>query len=166
MQIIKPVITTLLSLAIFGFALYYLTIRLAGYSNLYALLGNLALIVLVLAVDTLSIKSLQSEKIIVRMKKEKDPEKSFRILKRGLNASVSFKTDLYLLYVIILVASQVIEFYPAFAGEDLRNFVNTNSYSILLLVAFDSLIGRFSKDREDIKNALAKLEKTWTENQD
>jgi len=154
---VGSILLSLLFYAIYGTILYFFTTWLAGYSLLFAYLGNLALIVLVLVADELTIKSVQSEKFLIKMEREKDPEKYYQSVQLGLNNNVSFKTDLYVFYIFILIASQVVEFYPTLVGEGLVTFLLTNSYSILLLIAFDMLIGQFTKDRERTKKILEEL---------
>ncbi|MCL2817829.1 MAG: hypothetical protein FWD39_05535 [Clostridiales bacterium] len=167
MQKSKYLFSDLFFMIVYGFILYYLTAWLAGYSLLFAYLGNLALMILILAIDELTLyKMMQPEKIALRMKKAKDPEKNFQALLRGLENSVSFKTDLYLFYIFILIASQIMDFNSALAGEGFNNFILTTRYSILLLLALDSLIRHFSKDRERMRKISEKLKETLTENQD
>ena len=165
MQMSKYLISVLY-IAIYGLISYFVFIWLIGYSQLYAYLGNLALIVIVLAIDELTIKMIQSEKFVARIKKETDSEKKYLILERGLGMTHSFKTELYLFYVFVLIGSQVIEFSPGLAGGNLGSFILANNYSILLLIAFDTLISQFTKDREKIKKVVERLRNSFIEKQD
>ena len=83
-----------------------------------------------------------------------------------LDSFVSFKTVLYMFYIFILIFSQIIDFYPALVGENIGNFISANSYSILLLIALDQVIGQFSKDRERVGKISEKLKKDLVENQE
>jgi hypothetical protein len=165
-QIGKHLLFIFYSNAIYGLILYFAFTWLAGYSLLFAYLGNLALIVLGLAWDEFNQKWLQSKKAVLLLKKEKDIEKNYRFVQQLMDSFVSIKTALYLFYIIILIFSQILDFYPALAGGNLGNFILANNYSILFLVAFDMLIGQFSKDRERMKKISAYLKKSLTENQD
>ena len=163
MQISNNLLFSLLSIVILGFVIYFLTSWLAGYSLLYAYIGNLLLIIIILTADELMQVYLQSDKFVMKMKKEKDLKKSFRSLQWSLENFVSFKTDLYLLYIFVLIGSEIVNFYPALAGDDFGNFFLINRYSILLLFAFDSLIEHFSKNKEKMKKISAKLKKSLAE---
>ncbi|MCL2146903.1 MAG: hypothetical protein FWH52_03750 [Synergistaceae bacterium] len=158
---IRTFLFSLIYIAIYGFVSYSVFTWLFEYSRLFAYLGNLALIIIVLAMDELTLKMIQSEKYITQiMKDENDPREKFNSLQMGLNNSFSFKTDLHLFYVFILIASQIIELYPTLVGEKLGNFIFANNYSILLLIAFDTLVSQFSKDRERIDKILELFKKS------
>ena len=155
----KPKINKLLILDIsgmiaYGLILYFGFTWLAGISLLYAYLWNFALIILAVLFDKCAVKLLQSDEIIMRLKEKYGAEKSRNIIAGG---ALSFKTLIYLFYLFILIVSQIIEFNPALIGENLINFVLSNNYSILFLLAFDAFIGQFSKDRERTEKILAKL---------
>jgi len=138
---------------------YYTYMGLAGHSRLLAYLGNLALIVLGLALDIFMYRFYESKAFIAMMRKEKDIEKSYRLIQLQLDSFVSFKTVLYIFYILILVFSQIIDFYPAWVGENISNFIGANSYSILLLIALDQVIGQFSKDRNRTRKISEKLKR-------
>ena len=156
----------LLTNVIYWCVVYYTYIWLAGYSRLFAYLGNLALIILGLALDIFMYKFYESKEFIAMMKKEKDIEKSYRLIQLQLDSFVSFKAVLYIFYILILVFSQIIDFYPALVSENINNFISANSYSILLLIAFDQVIGQFSKDRNRTRKISEKLQKDLTDAQE
>jgi len=158
-QICRYVGYALVTNIIYGFILYSVFTWLAGYSLLYAYLWNLALIILGLALDEIMYRMYQSENFAAQIKKEKDVEKAYRLIQWQLDNFVSFKTVLYLFYIVILVVSQIIESNPELIGESLGRFIHANNYSILVLIAFDTLIGQFSKDRERMKETSEKLKK-------
>jgi hypothetical protein len=76
-----------------------------------------------------------------------------------IDSFVSFKTMLYLFYIIILFISQIIDFYPEMVGGNLKTFVIINRYNIVLLIAFDKLIGHFLRDRKRMAEISGKLDK-------
>lgn len=155
----KYLVVTFLANIVFGVILYYGFTFLGSYSQLYAYLWNFVVIVIVLASDELTLKSFESEKVIAKIKKDKNPQKVYQSLERSLNNLGSFKGDLYLFYIFILVFSQIIELHPGLVGDNLGHFISANSYSILLLIAFDTLIMQYTKDRERMKQMLKKLKK-------
>lgn len=165
-QISKFILYDVVFIIIYGVILYFIFIWLAGYSLLYAYLGNLALIFLVLAVDEYSIKTLESKDLTGRLMNEKDMEKSYNSIQDAINSSISFKTELYLFYVFILIFSQIIDFNPSLVGKDVSSFILANSYSIILLIAFDRIIQNFSNDRERMKKISANIKKSLDESKE
>ena len=153
---------------VYGLILYFVCIWLARYSLLYAYLGNLVLIIIGLAIDEYILRFLQSRKLIKELKNEKDFEKNYRAVQLMMDNFVSFKTALYVFYLIILVVSQIIVFNPELVpiGEDLGNFLYITEYSVLLLIALDMLSRQFSKDRARIGKISEKLEKELAKDKD
>jgi len=159
-------IISFFSMALYGVILYFVYTWLAGYSPLYAFIGNLIVMIAILALDESMQKTLQSEKFIRRMQKEKDPEKTYRSLQKGLRSVGSFKADMYLFYIFILLFSRIMEYSPEVLGENLSGFIHANEYSIMFLLAFDTWLGQFSKDRTMMGKVLAKLKKSLSEGHD
>ena len=151
--------------AIYGVIVYTVFTWLSGFSLLYAYLGNLTMIFLGLLMDEYNLRMLQSRKLVKKIKEVKDSEKNYRLIQRIMDSFVSFKTALYLFYIFILIFSQIIDFHQALVSENIRNFIRTNDYSILFLLAFDTLIARFVKDRERMKKISEEFEKSFVENQ-
>ena len=165
-QLSKHLIYILFSNIIYGLILYFMFTWLAGYSLLYAYLWNLALIIAGLAMDEYSHNLLQSKELVAQIKKDKDMQMDYRFIQWIMDSFVSFRTVLYLFYIIILAASQIIDSSPSLAGGNLAGFIHSNNYSILFLVALDMLIGQFAKDRERMKTISAKFKEHWEETQD
>ena len=162
----KHLVYAIISNILYGLAVYYIYVSLIGKSLLYVYLVNLALIILFLAIDKGALKMWESKKIIMALKKEKDMERSYRYIQLYFDAFVSFKTVLYLFYIIILIAAQIIDFYPTAINENLKNFIFANNYSIILLLAADELVGQFTKDRERIRKISTKIKKELNEGQE
>ena len=162
-RIIRFILFFIYTNVIYGLIVYFVFTWLAGYSLLAGYFGNLALIVLGLVLDTYMLKMLQSKKLVEELRKEKDTEQGYRFIQLVLDNYVSFKTSLYLFYVLILVFSQIIVFYPTLFGENISNFIAVNNYSILLLVAFDMLSSQFLKDKARKKEIAENLEKAFSE---
>ena len=166
---LKVLLYAVSSNAIFGSILFFSFTWLAGYSVLYAYLGNLALIIIGLLMDEHMVKSFQSKKLAMQIRqieKAKDREINYRIIKGVLNNFVSFKTVLYTLYILILILAQIIDFYPMLFNEDIRSFLLANNYSILIIVAFDLALGEFLRDRKKSKDVLEKFNDNLNEVQD
>ena len=154
---IKPVKNYLLyavfSNIIFGFIYYLVFSQLVKISLLVAYLGCLALIFTGLYLDKLLMRDIISGKTIDQIKhlNATDQVKNYRLIQTILNSFVSFKTILFVFYFFILVASQVLNIAPSLANENISNFITANSYGMVLLLAFDRIIGQFAKDREMTK---------------
>ncbi|MCL2638656.1 MAG: hypothetical protein FWD48_09845 [Oscillospiraceae bacterium] len=147
----------ILSNTIYGFIVYFLYTWLIGFSLLYVYLANLALILLFLALDEGMLRILEPKKLAEMIKEDKNRERSSRQILWVIDSFVSFKTVLYLFYILVLVAAQIIDSYPALLNENLMNFIHANNYSILVLIAADQLVGQFSKDRKRLNKISAKL---------
>jgi len=162
-RICRYILYAVLSNALYGFILYFLTTWLAGFSLLYAYLGNIVLIIWGLATDEYVYKMYQSKKLVRQIKREKDAETNYRTILWLIDSTVSFKAVLYLFYIFILIAAQIIDFYPSVVNENLGNFIFSIRYSILLLMAFDMLIGQFVSDRKRMKEISALFKANFSE---
>jgi len=147
--------------ALYGVVLYLVYSWLSGYSLIFAYLANLVLIIFALASDSITFKIYDTAML------SKDNAKEFRksrFMRFQMEAFVSYKTALYLFYILILFFSQIINSYPTLINENLKNFVSANEYSILILIAVDLLARQFLKDRETSKEFKEKVEKYLAEN--
>jgi len=151
---------TLIMAAIYGFTAYILIYRqLAGESLLYTYVGNMVLIIIFLTVDYIIHGILQSKGFVIT-------EKSYRLARfLYLDSLVSFKTTVYLFYIVVLVVSQIISFRPTPANEEIANFFVTIEYGILFVIALDTLIGSVFKDMDRIDGISAKFKKFISEQQ-
>ena len=142
---------------LYGLLVYWTFTWLAGYSMLYATLGNLALIVLGLVIDEAALRLLVSPKLVAELQAEKTGQQAHRQVQWILESFISFKSILYLFYVVILILSQALEYAPTLLNAHLRAFISANNSSILFLVAVDALIGQFSRDRSRITRTAQQL---------
>lgn len=156
----KYLVYDILGIAVYGLVLYFGFTWLAGFSLLYASLWNFALIVLAVAFDAYANKIVQSDETIKLMKEKYNAEKVDHMIRGGF---VSFKSLIYLFYLFLLVASKTIDINPAIASENFVHFIHTNDYSIVFLLAFDTFINQFAKDRESVKIISEKLKASSTE---
>ena len=157
------ILFTLLANSIFGLILYFGFTFLTDISIVLAYLWNVLLIIIMLIIDEKSLKSMESGDLAKKVKEHKEPEKLVNGIGQSLKYLGSFKSDLYMFYIFILIISQVIELYPALFGESLRYFIQANSYSVLLLIAFDTLFRQFAKDRIRINRIMENLRKSLEE---
>jgi len=136
---------------------------LAGYSLLFAYLGNLVLIIFALLSDHITFSVYDSA---MQKKENIDVFRKSRFIRFHLDSFISYKTTLYMFYILILLLSQIINAHPTLIDEGIRNFISANEYGILLLIAVDLLIGQFSKDRIKAKEFKKKVEKYLADNQE
>jgi len=170
MKMFRYLLYAVLSNVLYGFILYNVYTLLNKYSETLAFLGNISLIIIGLALDEYTLKIFQSKKFVMQIKdlKKEDIEKNYRLIKWIMDSFVSFKTVLYLFYIFLLVAAQLSYAYPIriIISTELSRFFHDNAYGILILVAFDMLIGQFSRDRERMKKVSAIFEENFTEDQE
>ena len=161
----KYLIYAIFTNILFGLIYYFVFSWLIRYSLLHAYLGCLTLIFVGLWLDKYLLKTLTSQKTIMEIKNlnAKDKAKNYRYIQLLLDSFVSFKTILFVFYFFILVASQVLTIDPSLANDNISNFINANSYGIVLLLALDQIIVQFSKDREESREKLALFESNMNE---
>jgi len=165
-KVFKHAIYILLTNTIYWFAVYFTYLWLSGFSTMLAFLGNLAFILFGLSLDWMMYRFYESKKCIDLLKKEKDLDKPYRVMQLQLESFVSFRTVLYIFYGIIAIFSQIMVFYPELIGGNIGSFIKANSYSILLLVAFERIGEQFSKDREKAGEILENLKTELSEKQE
>ncbi|MCL2109345.1 MAG: hypothetical protein FWH20_08390 [Oscillospiraceae bacterium] len=139
----------------YGLILYFGFTWLSGFSLLLAYLWNLVLIGFTVLISNYTKKLLQSDEYVAAIKEKYGAVRASRILTGGF---VSFKTLILLFYLLIVIMSQIIEFYPHLINTNLAEFILSNQYNIVFLLAIESLIRQFSRDKEMTKQILAKLE--------
>lgn len=154
--------------AVYWLALYFGYTWLAGYSIIYGFIWNLALIIFALIFDVLMHKMLQSEKFVSKLKERKSKYVGidYKSTKWILDSFISFKTVLYIFYIFILIFSQISALYPDMLNNNFGNFIRANDYSILLLLAIDTVIGQFTKDRKKAQETAEKFEKAFKKDQE
>ena len=164
-QIIESIIYVIFTNIVFGLIYFFVFSWLVEYSLLFAYFGCLGLIVIGLVLDNIMKKGLASEKTITTIKglSEKDKIANYRMLKFITDSFVSFKTVLFVFYIFVLIASQVISFNPSLAGEKFSNFVTANSYGLVLVIAFYMIVDQIPKDKLEMKEKAAIIEKAINE---
>lgn len=165
-QMRRFILYILFSNLIYGFVLYYSVTALARVSLVYAYVANLFFIVFGLLTDEYLLRSYASPKFVAKAKKEKNVEQNYKLMMLQLNSFVSFKTVLYLFYILVLVVSQITSFMPHFSSENLGNFLRTVDYSVILLLAYDEMRSQFSKDRDRVGSITEKFKRMWNQPQE
>ena len=148
-------IETLITAVLYGlFAYFFIYRMLAGRRSVTAYAINLFFIVVILLVD---------KYIHVKMDR-----KEFLVADRGrlrnISAKVlfychfvSFKTGLYLFYLFMLVVSRLSTLEPGMIDPDLRTFILSVEYGILLLLPLDKFLELLMKDNTRMKTVLGRL---------
>lgn len=161
-NIANTVLFILLGNALYGVLLYFLVTWLAGYSLLFAYLGNLLFIFVLIVVDEFAIRrTLRAESIyaeIIQIKHAHGREAYLRFLKWALTYRITFKTFLFVFYVAVLIFAQILKFYPSLVAADISNFINIIEYSVIILLALKDFGEEFSRDRDRANVRLAELE--------
>ena len=157
----KYLLYALFSTAVYGLVTYYLIYKqLAEFSLVYTYIANMLVIILSLTLENIMYGALQSKDFEIT-------KKNYRFARyMYMDSYISVRTTVYLFYIIILVVSQILSFSPTSTNEDFMNFILTVEYGIILVIAFDTLIGAIFKDMERIKNVSAKFEKFLSGKQD
>ena len=164
-QIGKYILYILATNIIFGLIYYFVFSWLVGHSITYAYLGCLMLIIIGLLLDRYTQHALTPKKSLksIMQLSEKDREPNHRLLQAVMGSYVSFKTILFIFYIFILIASQVITINPSLVDETLGSFITANSYGIVLVIALDMVIESFTKDRKMMKSNSEQLKKSMVE---
>jgi len=111
----------------------------------------MVMIILSLTLDSIIHGVLQSKDFVLT-------KKNYRFARfMYMDSYVSFRTTVYLFYIIILVVSQVLSFIPTPVNEDIEKFTTTIEYGIILVIAFDALIASVFKDMDRIVRISAKF---------
>ena len=141
---------------IFGiFSFYVIYRRIAGEVPLYAYLWNLAFIVLLLLVEKFEDSFMLSKRFAITQQTEPYKVVLARVL--YITHIVSFKTALYLYYVVILLVSRAAVLEPTIISDYLRSYIHSIEYCVLLLIPFDKFLEQIVKDERFNRRVYAKL---------
>lgn len=148
----KYILYAIFATTVYGCISYFSIYKqFAGLSLLYTYVGNMVMIILSLTLDSIIHGVLQSKDFVLT-------KKNYRFARfMYMDSYVSFRTTVYLFYIIILVVSQVLSFIPTPVNEDIEKFTTTIEYGIILVIAFDALIASVFKDMDRIVRISAKF---------
>lgn len=150
-QFIKYGCYIIYSNLIFAFIVYFTYTWLSKYSLAFVYIGNAVLILVALLIDTWAYRQLNQ---IMDSDTDFNKVKNSKLFLFYLESFVSFKTVLYLFYIIILIISEVISYNPNILSEGVMNFIVANKYSVVLLIAIERLIKQLEVDRSKTKMTL------------
>jgi undecaprenyl pyrophosphate phosphatase UppP len=151
-DILIYIIIALIPATLYGLFAYFVIYRvLAGENMLYSYLWNIGAIVLLLVADKYVNDTLLSKEFIITPKNY-----FFAGLAHTLNF-ISFRTALYLFYIIVLIFSRVAILSPDLLNEDIQNFVLSVEYCLILLVVFDKFIVYLTNDSDKIQRITRKF---------
>jgi len=141
---------------LFGLFSFYVIYRGgAGGIPLYAYSLNLAFIVVVLLLEKLLDNIMLSKSFTITPLTR--PYKALMEKALYLTHMVSFKTALYLYYLVILLVSRAATLEPDIISDYVRTYIHSVEYCVLLLIPFDKLLEQITKDEKRNKKIYAKL---------
>ncbi|MCL2841075.1 MAG: hypothetical protein FWE05_09925 [Defluviitaleaceae bacterium] len=149
---ILAIIITAALIGLFSYHIIYL--RLAGGQSFIAYLINLTFIATVLILDIIANKIMTKEGFMT-----KERTKLGHFFAQVLFAAhfVSFKTALYLFYIVMLIASRTSILHPDFVFSYITGFIYSVEYGILLLIPLDKFLELLTKDDRRILRILHKM---------
>ena len=148
---------TIFTAVVYGLIAYHLIyVRLAGGRPLIAYAYNIALVVVMLVLDKLASYYMEDCGADFFSKKHGRARKFFA---RALFAMhfVSFKTSLYLFYIVMLVVSRVSLLQYGIISPYLYTFIRSVEYGVLLLIPLDKFMDLVTMDDRRITRILAQM---------
>jgi predicted membrane protein len=129
--------------------------------------GNLLYIFAFIAADEYMVRRYwRAEALHARLKRKKNiryRKISFHYETWSMKHYVSFRTFLFIFYVLVLIAAQVSKFYPALIEESIASFLGVVEYSVIILLAFKDIGEEFPRDRSRARKRLEEFEHYLTE---
>ena len=133
------------------FSYFIIYTRLAGRSMLHSYLWNIAFIIAFLIFDKFTSDILLSKEFVITKKTY------FIAGVMHVLSFVSFKTAMYLFYIVVLIASRISILAPDSVPYGLHGFVLSVEYCLILLVVFDKFIEYLLEDGVRMKRVSAKF---------
>jgi len=147
---------TIITAAAYGMITYMVIYnRLAGGYALLAYVYNILLMLVFLLLDKVADRLMGKDDFL-----SKKRSRAGTILARVLFALhfVSFKTSLYLFYIIMLIASRVAALEHGLISLELYYFIRSVEYGVLLLIPLDKFMDMVTQDDRRITRILRRLE--------
>jgi hypothetical protein len=141
---------------IYGLFSYFVVFRiLANEVMLYAYIWNIIFMLLFLGLE-------RAPDLIVLSKGFSESKISRKLtkllwLKLYLIDYISFKTTLYLFYLFILIMARISILDPSLFSDNIRDFLFSIEYCLILLIVFDKLIDQVFKDEKRAKKITLKI---------
>ena len=137
----------------FGFATYQLTIAVAGNSVAILYLLNIGYIFLLLVIDAILHRKLESKDLAITNENYKKYRYAY------IDSYVSSKTTVYLFYIFVLIAGQLHYFNPALLSGEFGYYLESIKYCLVIVMAIDKLIEHIFKDIKRITKLSEKFSK-------
>jgi len=137
----------------FGFVTYRLTTAIAGNSVALSYLLNIGYIFMLLVIDTILYKKMESKELVIT----KENYKRYRYA--YIDSYVSSKTTVYLFYIFVLIAGQLHYFNPALLSGEFGDYLESIKYCLVIVMALDKLIEHILKDVKRINKLSVKFKK-------
>ena len=136
------------------FAYYVIYGTLADGRPLVAYALNLAFIILILLMDKFADHIMNKDDFLL---KDRGKVKNFLCTMLFYVHAVSFKTGVYLFYLVMLVVSRISILEPGIISPYLRTFIYSVEYGILLLLPLDKFFELLSKDDRRLLSILDRI---------
>ena len=137
----------------FGFVTYRLTTVIAGNSVALSYLFNIGYIVILLIIDTILYRKMESKELAIT----KENYKRYRYA--YIDSYVSSKTTVYLFYIFVLIAGQLHYFNPVLLSGEFGDYLESIKYCLVIVMALDKLIDHIFKDVKRISKLSVKFNK-------
>ena len=152
---LAEIVSIVLTAVILGLFTYFVIyIRLAGGHRLIAYAYNIVLIAVILVFDKVADYYMSQEDFLT-----KDSGKIKNLFAKLLFAThlVSFKTALYLFYIVMIVLSRISILEPDLINRYQISFIYSVEYGIVLLIPLDKFLELLTKDDKRIMKILSRL---------
>jgi len=136
----------------YGLVVYFVIYRIIAREDVFlTYLFNIVLIILVLYLDTLAhgFASRRAKDIREMYASMGSVSKAIYLLGQGF-----MRSSMYVFYIVVLVASRVAILRPEFIPLELRGFILSIEYGIILLIVFDKLKELLVKDKKWFQEIL------------
>jgi len=136
----------------YGLIVYFVIYRIIAQEDVFlTYLLNIALIILVLVLDTIAhgFAARRVSDIREMYAGMGAVSKSIYLLSQGF-----MRTSMYMFYIVVLVLSRVAILRPEFMPLELRDFVHSIEYGIILLIIFDKLKDLLAADKRWFQKML------------
>ena len=139
----------------YGLFSYFVVYRLlADEVMLYAYLWNIGIIFTLLFIEKTTDVIVFSEDFLEFRKSA--PGRVFTKIFYFLGY-VSFRTELYLFYIFVLIGSRVSILEPALISNNVQRFLFSVEYCLIVLIVFDKFIEQLFKDDKRVRKITSRL---------
>ena len=151
------VVETLITAIIIGIITYFVIYGwLANGHLLTAYILNIAFIAIILVLDKAADHLMTKDEFLTEGR-----SRLRNIFARILFVThlVSFKTALYLFYIVMLIVSRISILEPELIDIYHRGFINTVEYGIVLLIPLDKFVELMTKDDKRILKMIKRIDR-------